>query len=65
VEAEILGFYFQTGSLAQLRHFSPEIEFTDFINKFKQLKLGKCDVTKNRFRVSKIPVCWINNKANG
>jgi hypothetical protein len=31
VGAEIHGFDFQTGSLAQLRHFSPEIEFTELL----------------------------------
>jgi hypothetical protein len=32
VGAEIHGFEFQTGSLASLRHFSPEIEFTELLS---------------------------------
>jgi hypothetical protein len=32
VGAIIHGFYVQTGSLAQLRHFSAEIEFTEFLS---------------------------------
>jgi hypothetical protein len=32
VGAEIHGFDFQTGFLAQLHHFSPEIEFTELLS---------------------------------